>query len=155
MIVTTPKVTSFPMLAKSCIRLWTAKDEPRSLGAFLGLAISLGTSAMLIRLSTVASRQMMKRPTCVAKWSWGSKSKPFICSILKPASKSRQDEMCYTFDVVKCDRIFDYLLQEKQIKLPSGHVIPSSEQLIKHAYYKWHNSYSHATNDCDAFCRLV
>jgi hypothetical protein len=38
--------------------------------------------------------------------------------------------MCYTFDVAKCDRIFDYLLQEKQIKLPSGHVIPSSEQLI-------------------------
>jgi hypothetical protein len=38
--------------------------------------------------------------------------------------------MCYTFDVANCDRIFDYLLQEKQIKLPSGHVIPSSEQLI-------------------------
>jgi hypothetical protein len=50
---------------------------------------------------------------CVAKWSWGSKSKPFICSTLKPASKSRQDEMHYTFDVTKCDRIFDYLLQEK------------------------------------------
>jgi hypothetical protein len=25
---------------------------------------------------------------CVAKWSWGSKSKPFIFSILKPSSKS-------------------------------------------------------------------
>jgi hypothetical protein len=50
---------------------------------------------------------------CVAKWSWESKSKPFLCSSLKPASKSRQDEMCYTFDVAKCDRIFDYLLQEK------------------------------------------
>jgi hypothetical protein len=50
---------------------------------------------------------------CIAKWSWGSKSKPFICSTLKPASKSRQDEMHYTFDVTKCDRIFDYLLQEK------------------------------------------
>jgi hypothetical protein len=24
---------------------------------------------------------------CVAKWSWGSKSKPIICSSLKPASK--------------------------------------------------------------------
>jgi hypothetical protein len=31
--------------------------------------------------------------------------------------------MCYTFDVAKCDRIFDYLLQEKQIKLLSGHQI--------------------------------
>jgi hypothetical protein len=66
---------------------------------------------------------------CVAELSWGSKSKPFICSSLKSASKSRQDEMDYTFDTAKCDRIFDYLLQEKQIKLPSGHVILSSEQL--------------------------
>jgi predicted Zn-ribbon and HTH transcriptional regulator len=70
---------------------------------------------------------------CVAEWSWGSKSKPFVCSSLKSASKSRRDEMRYMFDVAKCDRIFDYLLQEKQIKLPSGCVIPSSEQLKTHA----------------------
>jgi hypothetical protein len=44
--------------------------------------------------------------------------------------------MRYTFNVAKCDRIFDYLLLEKQIKLPSNHVIPSPEQLKKHAYYK-------------------
>jgi hypothetical protein len=25
---------------------------------------------------------------CVAEWSWGSQSKPFICSTLKSASKS-------------------------------------------------------------------
>jgi hypothetical protein len=81
----------------------------------------------------------------------GSKSKPFLCSSLKPASKSQQDEMCYTFDVAKCDMIFDYLLQEKPIKLPSGHIIPSLEQLKKHAYCKWHNSYSHVINDCNIF----
>jgi hypothetical protein len=81
----------------------------------------------------------------------GSKSKPFVCSSLKLTSKSQQDEIRYTFNVAKCDRIFDYLLQKKQIKLPSGHVIPSSEQLKKHAYCKWHNSYSHATNDCNVF----
>jgi hypothetical protein len=92
---------------------------------------------------------------CVAKWSWGSRSKPFVCSTLKSASKSWQEKMCYTFDVAKCDRIFDYLLQEKQIKLPINHVIPSSEQLKKHAYYKWHNSYSHATNNCNIFRRQV
>jgi hypothetical protein len=50
---------------------------------------------------------------CVAEWSWGSKSKPFVRSSLKSASKSRQDKMCYMFDIAKCDRIFDYLLQEK------------------------------------------
>jgi hypothetical protein len=90
---------------------------------------------------------------CAAEWSWGSKSKPLISFSLKLASKSQQDEMCYTFDVTKCDRIFDYLLQEKQIKLPSDHVIPSSEQLKKHAYCEWHNSYSHGTNDCNIFHR--
>jgi hypothetical protein len=92
---------------------------------------------------------------CVAEWSWGSKSKPFICSSLKPASRSRQDEICYTFNVAKCDRIFDYLLQEKKIKLPSGHVIPSPEHLKKHAYCKWNNFYSHATNDCNIFRQQV
>jgi hypothetical protein len=44
--------------------------------------------------------------------------------------------MRYTFDVAMCDIIFDYLLEEKQIKLPSGHVIPSPEQLKKQAYCK-------------------
>jgi hypothetical protein len=92
---------------------------------------------------------------CIAEWNWVSKSKPFVCSRLKPTSKSRQDEMNYTFDVAKCDIIFDYLLQEKQIKLSSNHVIPSLEQLKKYAYCKWHNSYSHATNDCNISCRQV
>jgi hypothetical protein len=64
---------------------------------------------------------------CIAEWSLGSRSKPFICSSLKQASKSRKDEISYTFDIAKCDSIFDYLLQKKQIKLPSGHVIPSPE----------------------------
>jgi hypothetical protein len=64
---------------------------------------------------------------CVAEWNWGSKSKPFVCSSLKLASKSQQDEIRYTFDIANCDRIFDYLLQEKQINLPSNHVIPSPE----------------------------
>jgi hypothetical protein len=52
---------------------------------------------------------------CVAEWSLGSKSKPFVCSSLKSACKSQQDEMRYTFDVAKCDRIFDYLLQDSKL----------------------------------------
>jgi hypothetical protein len=92
---------------------------------------------------------------CVAEWSWASKSKSFVCSSLKPVLKSRQDEIRFTFDITKCDRFFDCLLQEKQIKLPNNHVIPSSEQLKKYAYCKWHNSYSHPTNDCNIFRRQV
>ena len=46
---------------------------------------------------------------CVAEWDWASKSKPFVCSALKPISHKRE-EIKYTFDVSKCDKIFDYLL---------------------------------------------
>jgi hypothetical protein len=46
---------------------------------------------------------------CVAEWNWRSKAQLFVCSRLKSTSKSRQDKMCYTFDVAKFDRIFDYL----------------------------------------------
>jgi hypothetical protein len=73
---------------------------------------------------------------CIGEWNSLSKSKPFVCSSLKPASKSQQDKIPHTFNVAKCDRIFDYMLQDKQIKLPSGHIIPSPEQLKKHAYCK-------------------
>jgi hypothetical protein len=47
---------------------------------------------------------------CVAEWNWGSKSKPFVYSALELVSKNRQDEMHFTFNVAKCDKIFNYLL---------------------------------------------
>jgi hypothetical protein len=47
---------------------------------------------------------------CITEWSWASKSKLFVCSSLKSTSKSRQDVICFTFDITKYDRIFDYLL---------------------------------------------
>jgi hypothetical protein len=57
--------TFFFMLAKSCKMLWIMKAESKSLEALLGVVISLGMSVMLIWLSIVASRQMMRKPTCV------------------------------------------------------------------------------------------
>ena len=35
------------------------------------------------------------------------------------------------------------------------HVIPPLEELKRHAYCKFHNSSSHATNDCNVFRRQV
>jgi hypothetical protein len=52
---------------------------------------------------------------CVAEWNCASKSKSSVCSSLKSASKNQQDQMRYTLDVAKCDRIFDYLLQENKL----------------------------------------
>ena len=57
----------------------------------------------------------------------------------------------FAFDITKSDRIFDFLLQEGQIKLSPNHVIPSAEELKKIEYCKWHNATSHSTNECKVF----
>ena len=56
-----------------------------------------------------------------------------------------------SFDITKADRIFDFLLQEGQIKLSPNHVIPSVEELKKIMYCKWRNATSHSTNECKVF----
>ena len=88
-----------------------------------------------------------------AKFVWPSKDKPSTCSSLKLIQKNRQNEMKFTFDVSKCDRIFDELLKHENIHL--SHAIPSAEELKRYAYCKWHNSFSHATNDCNIFRRQI
>ena len=80
---------------------------------------------------------------------WPSEAKPCSCSSLKPIPKNRQQQVRFTFDVSKCDRIFDELLRSGNIKL--SHAIPSLEELKQHAYCKWHNTFSHAINDCNIF----
>ena len=88
-----------------------------------------------------------------AQFIWPSEAKPCSCSSLKPIPKNRQEQVRFTFDVSKCDRIFDELLRSGNIKL--SHVIPPLEELKRHAYCKWHNIFSHATNDCNIFRRKI
>jgi hypothetical protein len=57
--------------------------------------------------------------------------------------------MKFTFDVSKCDKIFDEVLSIRKIKL--SHSISPTEELRKHDYCKLHNSHSHDTNDCNVF----
>jgi len=57
----------------------------------------------------------------------------------------------FAFDITKADRIFDFLLQEEQIKLSPNHVIPSAKELKKIKYCKWHSATSHSTNECKVF----
>jgi hypothetical protein len=47
---------------------------------------------------------------CAAKWVKNPRDKPISCSFLKPNGRWRE-EMRYTFEVPKCDRLFDLLLQ--------------------------------------------
>ena len=46
----------------------------------------------------------------------------------------------YTFEVVKTEEIFDFLVKEKFITLPKDHWIPSKDELRGKAFYKYHNS---------------
>src|SRR6185503_1364765 len=68
---------------------------------------------------------------------------------LKLTQKGRKEEMKFTFDVSKCDCIFDELLHLGHIKI--FHIIPPLEELKRRAYCEFHNSHSHATNDCNVF----
>jgi hypothetical protein len=81
------------------------------------------------------------------------KDKPSTCESLKLVRKNRQQEIKYTFDVAKCDRIFDELLKAGKIKI--GYTIPPLEELKRRSYCKFHNSCSHATNDCNVFLQQV
>jgi hypothetical protein len=47
---------------------------------------------------------------CLAERDEKHGDKPISCSFLKP-NGGRREEMRYTFDVSKCDRLFDLLLQ--------------------------------------------
>jgi hypothetical protein len=59
--------------------------------------------------------------------------------------------MKYTFDVLKYDCLFDLLLLGGVIQLTEGHVIPNADILANKTYCKWHDSYTHTTNECIYF----
>jgi hypothetical protein len=63
--------------------------------------------------------------------------------------------MRHTFDVMKCDCLFDLLLWGGVIRLTKGHVIPNADILAKKTNCKWHDSYTHTTNECIYFWRQV
>ena len=84
-----------------------------------------------------------------AEFVWPSKAKPFTCNDLKLIHKNRDEEMKFTFNIAKCDRIFDALLQAKIIRI--SHTLSLFEELKQRAYCKYPNSFSHATNDCNVF----
>jgi hypothetical protein len=46
-----------------------------------------------------------------AKMVWPKQAKSSACSSLPPVQKKRQEEVKFTFNVGKCDKIFDELLK--------------------------------------------
>ena len=51
----------------------------------------------------------------------------------------------------KVNEIFNQLMKEGLIKLPNGVTLPSYEESKGKSYCKWHNTWSHSTNNCLAF----
>jgi hypothetical protein len=88
-----------------------------------------------------------------AEMVWPKQTKFSACSSLQPVQKKRQEEVKFTFNVGKCNKIFDELLKNGNIKI--NHIVPSADELKHRAYCKWHNSFSHATNDCNVFRRQI
>jgi hypothetical protein len=84
---------------------------------------------------------------------WPKQAKSSACSSLQPVQKKRQEEVKFIFNVCKCDKIFDKLLKNGNIKI--NHTVPSTDELKCRAYCKSHNSFSHATNDCNVFRRQI
>ncbi|KAK1627381.1 hypothetical protein QYE76_001696 [Lolium multiflorum] len=78
----------------------------------------------------------------VAEWTQGGT--PVACKWVKPPGPPRG----FDFDVTKTEQIFDLLLKEKQLTIPEGLKFPTAKELNGKPYCKFHNSLSHATNDC-------
>jgi hypothetical protein len=89
----------------------------------------------------------------MAEMVWSKQPKTSACSSLQSVQKKRQEEVKFTFNVGKCDKIFDELLKNGSIKI--NHIVPSVDELKRHAYYKWHNSFSHVTNNYNVFRRQI
>jgi hypothetical protein len=47
---------------------------------------------------------------CVAEWVDTSRDKPILCSFFK-INHGKKDEIQYTFDVMKCNKLFDILVK--------------------------------------------
>ncbi|XP_038688683.1 uncharacterized protein LOC119987856 [Tripterygium wilfordii] len=84
--------------------------------------------------------------------------KYYICKYIikleppkQPATGLSKSVKFYAYDVSKIEKIFDCLLAYKIIKLPLGHIIPPPKEIQKKTYCKYHNSWSHFTNNCVAF----
>ncbi|WJX93585.1 hypothetical protein P8452_75092 [Trifolium repens] len=88
---------------------------------------------------------------------------PYTCKMLKPSNGNNPVEQkndrfvskTYTFDITKCDEIFDLLVADGQIIVPKGLKLPPLEQRKKRGFCKYHNFLGHKTSQCVLFRDLV
>ncbi|MCH81201.1 hypothetical protein A2U01_0001985 [Trifolium medium] len=88
---------------------------------------------------------------------------PYTCKLLRPSNGKNPVEpkndrfvaKTYTFDITKCDEIFDLLVSDGQIIVPKDLKIPPIDQRKKRGYCKYHNYLGHKTYQCVLFRDLV
>ena len=88
---------------------------------------------------------------------------PYTCKLLKPSNGKNPVEpkndkyisKTYTFDITKCDEIFDLLVTDGQIVVPKDVKIPPLDMRKKRGYCKYHNFLGHRTSQCVLFRDLV
>lgn len=81
---------------------------------------------------------------------------PYACKVLKPSNGKNLVEpekigkyvaKTYTFDVSKCDEVFDLLVKDGQIIVPQGLKDPPRTK-EKRGFCKFHNFLGHKTHQC-------
>ncbi|XP_045822090.1 uncharacterized protein LOC123914975 [Trifolium pratense] len=88
---------------------------------------------------------------------------PYVCKLLKPSNgknpvEPKNDKFVaktYSFDITKCDEIFDLLVTDGQIIVPKGLKVSPLEQQKKRGFCKFHNFLGHKTSQCVLFRDLV
>ncbi|XP_050895434.1 uncharacterized protein LOC127102060 [Lathyrus oleraceus] len=89
---------------------------------------------------------------------------PYACKLLTPSNgrnpvetekNDRSPKKTYTFDVTKCDEIFDLLVKDGQMIVPPNTKIPPLEQQKKRGLCKYHNFLGHKTSQCFLFRDLI
>lgn len=89
---------------------------------------------------------------------------PYPCKMLtclngkNPIELENSDKFLkkmYTFDVMKCDEIFDLLVKYGQMIVPYGSKVPQLEQRKKISFCKYHNFLGYDTSKCFLFRDLI
>ncbi|KAK1647133.1 hypothetical protein QYE76_064938 [Lolium multiflorum] len=142
----TEYIQRFRNLRNRCYSVRITEKEAVEL-AVAGLATQLKDMASQADYPSLAhmvqklSHMNSATPT-LAEWTRGGT--PVACKWVKPPGPPRG----FDFDVTKTEQIFDLLLKEKQLTVPEGLKFPTAKELNGKPYCKFHNSLSHATNDC-------
>jgi len=84
---------------------------------------------------------------------------PYACKMLRPSNCKNPEEpknekytpKSYTFDVTKCDEIFDLLVTEGITVVPKGLKMPPIEQRKKRGFCKFHGFLGHNKSRCVLF----